>query len=297
VGGNFPICAPFNGAQNEQSATVAFDGTNFLVTWFNVIADSQNIAYGAFVSPSGAVGTPFAIGQTISADRNPLYTVFNGSNYFVVWNFDNPVWSVYGRFVTPSGTFPGNEFSIVTNENKSLPCLAFDGANYLLCWNVKNVNSGATNSDVQFQFLNAGGQPMGPQFTPFTAHGNEVPVIAVPIYDGKRFVSVATLSAGGITPTNNAGIYGAFIPASPTPPADVEHHESKQERGEVEQFRLHRHRHGEGQCRRGRCVGRLERRGLATRHDDQQLDELDGTDQPHSRNERPPGLCSGHQRQ
>jgi len=223
IGGNFLICAPANG-QDEKGASAAFDGTNFLVVWqYNSTSGgNHNVAYGVFISPSGALGTPFAIGQTVSPNREEICAVFNGTNYLVVWNFDsetggagNPVWNIYGRFVTPAGSFPGNEFPIVTNGNPIYPIPAFDGANYLLSW---NQNFGATNSNVYSQFLNASGQPMGPQFTPFSAQGSEVPLLAVPIYDGRRFVSVATLSAGGFSPTSNAGIYGAFIPASTAPP-------------------------------------------------------------------------------
>jgi hypothetical protein len=54
---------------------------------------------------------------------------------------------------------------------------------------------------------------VGPQFTPFSAQGNEEPLVATVIYDGKQFVSVATLSSD-----TNAGVYGAFIPGSTTPP-------------------------------------------------------------------------------
>lgn len=218
IGGNFLICAPADG-QYATSSSAAFDGTNFLVAWVNVISlYTNNVTYGVFVAPSGAVGTPFAISQSVSLEQDRLCAVFNGSNYLVIWNFENPdlgVHDLYGRFVTPSGTFPGNEFTIETNDNKSFPGLAFDGTNYLLSW---NVNGGTTNANVAFQFLNASGQPMGPQFTPFSAQGNEVPLISLPIYDGKRFVAVTSLSAGGFTPTNNAGIYGAFIPASTAPP-------------------------------------------------------------------------------
>jgi hypothetical protein len=218
IGGNFLICAPADG-QNGTSSSAAFDGTNFLVAWVNVISlYINNVTYGVFVSPSGAVGTPFAISQSVSLEQDPLSAVFNGSNYLVVWNFENPdlgIHDIYGRFVTPSGTFPGNEFTIETNDNKSFPGLAFDGTNYLLSW---DVNGGTTNANVVFQFLNASGQPMGPQFTPFSAQGNEVPLASLPIYDGKQFVAVTSLSAGGFTPTNNAGIYGVFIPASTAPP-------------------------------------------------------------------------------
>lgn len=79
--------------------------------------------------------------------------------------------------------------------------LAFDGANYLFC------------SGVQFEFLNLSGQPVGPQFMPFSPQGNDVPMAATVIYDGKQFGSVATL-----TSDTNAVVYGAFIPASTAPP-------------------------------------------------------------------------------
>ena len=221
IGGNFLIC-PLVIGQNSKGAAVASDGTNFLVIWqYSISGGNQdtNITYGVFVSSAGVVGSPFAIGQTFSAAPNPLYAVFNGTNYLVAYNSSaNPgdvAKPIYGRFVTPAGAFLGNEFVIVTNGNARVPALAFDGANYLLCW---NDNLTATNSTVQFQFLNASGQPAGPQFTPFTAQGSEVPLVAVPVFDGKQFVSVATLSAGGFTPTTNAGVYGAFIPASTARP-------------------------------------------------------------------------------
>jgi hypothetical protein len=231
LGGNMPVCEPVNG-QDEEGAAVAFDGANFLVVWPFCTTTDNYVTYGVFLSPAGTVGTPFAIGQTFSPTRPPNLAIFNGTNYLVVWGFDaetggagNPVWNIRGRFVTPSAAFPGDEFPIVTNGNPTYPGLAFDGANYLLCW---NVNFAATNSEVLFEFLNAGGQPMGPPFTPFQAQGGEVPLLANVIYDGNRFVSVATLSAGGMSPTtstnsagsytNNAGIYGVFLPASTTPP-------------------------------------------------------------------------------
>jgi hypothetical protein len=220
VGGSFMISAPVNG-QGAADASAAFDGTNFLVGWqLNTTSSGNNWAtYGVFISPSGFMGTPFAISQTVNPSARGAPTMlFNGTNYLVLWNYDsasaNPAtWNVYGRFATTSGTFSGNEFVIVTNASKS--SLAFDGAKYLLCW---NDNLGGSNSNLQFRFLNSSGQPTGLQFTPFTAQGTEMPLFASLLYDGKRFVSAATLSAGGgLANTNNVAIYGTFIPASTAP--------------------------------------------------------------------------------
>jgi hypothetical protein len=227
VGGNLFISAPVNG-KRSQGASAAFDGTNFLVVWQFSSATNHYVTYGVFISPGGVVGTPFAIGQTVSPTtiaRGDVGLRFNGTNYFVVWLFDseiggtgNPILNIYGRFVTPTGTFPGNEFAIVTDGNPQLLSgLAFDGANYLLCWNEGGIQS-PTNTSVPFQFLNLTGQPIGPQFTPFMAQGNEMPLLAPLLYDGRRFVSAGTLSTNGWSATNKAVIYGAFIPASTAPP-------------------------------------------------------------------------------
>jgi len=215
AGGNFVISPPVNG-QDEEGATVASDGTNFLVTWMFSSAAWNYTTYGVFISPSGTMGVPFPIGQTVSLERDPLCAAFNGSNYLVAWNFENPdlnIYDIYARLVTPSGTFPGNEFAIETNQSKTFPALAFDGSDFLLSWGV------SSRANVLFQFLNASGHPFGCQFTPFPAQGTQLPLLALPLFDGRRFVAVGTLSSGGLTPpAYGAGVYGVFIPSSTTPP-------------------------------------------------------------------------------
>jgi len=224
VGASFVVSSPTDG-QDEKGAAVDFDGTNFLVVWqHNSTAGGNHyVTYGVFISPSGSVGSPFAISETVSLDRNPLTVAFNGAEYLVVWNSDfqrdgvgMPLWNLYGRLVTPTGSFLGDEFTVVTNGNPTFPGLAFDGANYLLDWNQGGLFS--PSASVQARFLNSSGQPAGPQFTPFDPQHGQVPLLAPLLYDGRRFVSSATLSSSGWLATNNAGIYGRFIPASSSPP-------------------------------------------------------------------------------
>lgn len=125
----------------------------------------------------------------------------------------SPVRNVYGRFVTPSGTFPGNEFAIVTNGNPNLATgLAFDGANYLLCW---SENFGATNSNVKVQFLNQNGQAAGTAFTPFTTQGTNPPMFAGLRFDGTQYFAVASLA---LDPNTSAEMWGLFIPSSSARP-------------------------------------------------------------------------------
>ena len=217
--------------QNGNSAAALFGKTSYLVVWQsnNGSVGGINKTYGEFASSGGAAGSPFQISQTTSLDQNPLAVGFDGTNYLVIWNVDTnltsgggPVWSLYGRLVSPTGTFPGNE--LVLNTNQALfPSLAFDGANYLFGW---SYNLDTTNADknVFFQFLNRSASPIGPAFTIFQPQGTNRPLAGGIFFEGSEFVvgaSVGVLQVAGNGSINgflNVQAYGAFIPASTTSP-------------------------------------------------------------------------------
>jgi hypothetical protein len=207
--------------------TVAFDGSNFLVVWQKRTSapQEQYDTDGVFISPAGSKGTPFVISQTTSARYNPLSLVFNGTNYLVAWNRDVGAgypapsnFDIYGRFVSPGGSFPGNEIALVTGTNdQGFPCLAFDRANYLLSW--REGSPASTNGAVKFQLFNAAAQPIGPPFTPFAWQGTNYPLWAAALFDGTRFVAIATLG-NVITDFSFASgdVYSTAIPKSTAPP-------------------------------------------------------------------------------
>ncbi|PYI87839.1 MAG: hypothetical protein DME26_04875, partial [Verrucomicrobia bacterium] len=212
-----------------QEASVAFDGTNFLVAWQKRTSAQQEQydTLGMFISPSGTKGPPFVISQTTSARHNPLNLLFNGTHYFVTWNKDvgpgfpsSSDFDIYGRFVSPTGSFPGNEIALVTGtRDQVLPGVAFDGASYLLSWTDGGFVS--TNPVAKFQFLNPAAQAIGPQFMPFAPQGTNSPVLAGSLFDGSRFAVVATLANVGTNFTFFSGdVYGTFITpiSAPMPP-------------------------------------------------------------------------------
>jgi hypothetical protein len=213
---------------NAPSAAVTFGTTNYLVVWQsqNGSIGNTNQAYGEFVSRSGATGSAFQIGQTSSMDGNTvdgLVVAFGGTNYLALWNLvstpgnGGPTtnWQIYGRIVSQTGTFPGNEIALLTNGDDAGPSLAFDGANYLL---THGSYSNTTNSarNLYCQFLDPSANLVGAQFTPFTAQGTNRPLFAFNgiLFDGTRFVVAGSLGTVQI----NSEVFGAFISASTTPP-------------------------------------------------------------------------------
>ena len=124
-------------ASHQCAATIASDGTNYLVVW----EDSRNgdDIYGARVSPSGVVLDPDGLAISTAAGGQGLpAVVFGGTNYLVVWE-DRRSGSypdIRGARISPSGVVldsAGIAISTAADEQR-FPAVAFDGTNSLVVW-------------------------------------------------------------------------------------------------------------------------------------------------------------------
>jgi hypothetical protein len=215
-----PIISITSGTNPELTPVVTFGKTNYLVVWNDV--SSGNID-GEFISTNGTQGSAFVISQTTTPSYNPLCAAFDGTNFFVVWNKDigveSTIWNLYGRVVSSTGTFPGNEMAMVADSNFPVfPSIGFDGANYLLAWLARS------SSQIQFQFFNAAASPVGPEFNLFSPQGTNTPVFGGVYFDGSRFEITAVVGGAtgngpsGIDFTSGSGTWGTFCSKSTTPP-------------------------------------------------------------------------------
>ena len=134
-----PSGIPISTTPNDQgSAGLAFDGTNYLVTWQDRREDPAEDIWGARVSPNGTVLDPagFPIGVAAQYQWAPD-VAFDGSNFFVSWT-DRRIgsWDIYGARVTPGGSVldPGGIPISTAPEFQVYPALAFGGADYLVVW-------------------------------------------------------------------------------------------------------------------------------------------------------------------
>ena len=131
---------------------------------------------------------------------------FDGSNFLVVWqDWRDGDSSIYGTRVTPAGTVLDPSGFLVSQAagSQGLPAVAFDGANFLVVW---QVSFGDSNSDICGSRVTPAGMVIDSSDVIISgAVGNqEAPAVG---FDGTNFLVTWQDFRGGLT----SDIYGARV--------------------------------------------------------------------------------------
>ena len=130
------------GTGDQEYPALAFDGTNFLVTWDDVTwtnsrSTSCDIS-GTRVTPAGVVLDPAGIAISTAAGFKWYPALaFDGENFLVVWQDDcGSTIDIYGARVTPAGVVLDSTGIAISTEawSQEIPGLAFDGESFLVVW-------------------------------------------------------------------------------------------------------------------------------------------------------------------
>lgn len=125
---DFPIQYSINDWEFRSNPVVAFDGSNYLVTYYSG-GWLQGI-YGKFVTPAGVpIGAEIVLSN---ADCHDPSVVFGDSRYLVLWESDT---DVFARFVETSGSVSDSILAIcVAADSQAHTSVEFDGLNYWVVW-------------------------------------------------------------------------------------------------------------------------------------------------------------------
>jgi hypothetical protein len=120
--------------QNQESPSVAFDGTNYFVVWRDCRADADGDIYGTKVNQAGVVINPSGIPicTSVNTSRAPSIT-FGCTNYLVVW--DDGI-SIFGARINLQGSVLDPQGFVIhmSTYGAGFPSVAFDDTNYLVVW-------------------------------------------------------------------------------------------------------------------------------------------------------------------
>ncbi|MBI5193676.1 MAG: hypothetical protein HZA08_09585 [Nitrospirae bacterium] len=160
-----------NSLNSEEGPLVAFDGSNYLVTYENNNGSASDI-YGRFVSTSGVPSlTNFPISTSLYNKYRPA-VYFNGTNYLVVWfDYRAGTSDIYGQILSKNGSLIGPEIPITTNAGSQLrPVIGFNGVNYLIIWwDDRN----GVDADIYGQMVSPSGALAGSEIPISTSVGNQ----------------------------------------------------------------------------------------------------------------------------
>lgn len=235
VGVPFAIATPTIGTKNNMGfRPVIFDGTNFLVAWFNFNSTTGNgdtaDMFGQFITPNGALlGSVIPISTAVHGQRFPALA-FDGANILAIWAdgrnqsaCDTSCYEsdVYGQFITKSGAsaagvLSGSNFLISagTLPRDNPVSIAFDGTNYLVTFVEETTLPNACpvtgcNWEAYGILVTKAGAPTGSRFVigNTTARAKMFPS---PNYLGTQYLVTWSDGMG----TTSASVKGQFVTTS-----------------------------------------------------------------------------------
>ena len=121
---------------SDRSYSLESNGSSIVFVWDGI--------YGILLDNDGSrIDREFLINTYTTNSQIDFDVASDGNNYLVSWssaNQDGSSWGVYGQLLNTSARRIGGEFRInsYTTSNQSLPELASDGKNYLVCWQSEN---------------------------------------------------------------------------------------------------------------------------------------------------------------
>jgi len=196
-----------NATNNQYGPKVAFGITSYLVVWEDLrdTATTGRNIYGSRVSTGGSVLNPSGIAiSTASSDQIFPSIAFDGTNYFVIWQFNV---NIYGSRVSTNGSVL-DLIAISTNPYyQEVPSVTFGGTCYLVVWH--DWRTFATSShDIYGCRVNTAGTVLEPNgiLISYYINAQNNPAVA---YDGTNYLVVWQDNRN-----YNLDIYGCRVNAS-----------------------------------------------------------------------------------
>jgi hypothetical protein len=182
--------------------SAAFDGANYFMVWGG--AGTNPGLHGRLISKSGAlVGSLLTMAPT---DISEFSVAYGGGQYLTCWSGGD---TVYGRLVTPAGTFSGASFAISGATSRAREnAAAFDGTNFLVVFN----GGGDYRPNIYGQFVSQAGGLVGGTFLVDGSPDPSDNPLGV-VFGGANYLVVWNDEVGGVD-TGAWDVFGRLVTTS-----------------------------------------------------------------------------------
>jgi hypothetical protein len=199
------VVSDASGAQ--ISPEVAFDGTNYLVVWYDSRGGVSYDIYGARVAQDGTVLNSAGIAISTASEHQYFPDVSSdGTNYMVVWQDErNGEFDIYGSRVGQDGIVndpAGIQISLAADE-QNRPSIDFDGTNYFVAWG--DYRSGSSN-DIYGSLITPDGTVLNGEGIPISTAADNQQMPSVSFGDTNYLVTWYDRRDG-----SNYDIFGARV--------------------------------------------------------------------------------------
>jgi len=163
--GSFLVC---DDPQDKENARIAFDGTNFMVVWFDWRPDTNQIfgsCYATRITPQGTVldKPAFRVAERVRGQIFPNI-IFDGTNYVVVWCSDSypankfRLTDVYLTRVATDGRVIDRQMIPVSTafEHQFGASIVYGDNKYLAVWNDSRFTRSGGNNALYARILDKG---------------------------------------------------------------------------------------------------------------------------------------------
>ena len=172
---------------SQMSPDVAFDGTNYLVVWYDSRGGSYDI-YGSRVAQDGTVLNSAGIAISVATGYQSQPDVsFDGTNFMVVWQDERSDTSdIYASRVDQDGIVLDPTGILVSGatDEQNYPFIDFDGTNYFVAW--YDQRTGIDN-DIYGTLLGTDGTVLNPSGIAISTAANDQNLSSVS-FDGTNYL-------------------------------------------------------------------------------------------------------------
>lgn len=189
-------------------ASMAFDGTNYLIAYVYHISWSQpNDLYVKFLRPDGATaGSEMVVASGNFHRDNPLSLMYDGSKYLLAYH-EQPIgtsgenFTLLARFIGKDGSLQP-VFTIRDSSFRPfLPMIAFGRNTYLITYTQR------VDGTFMGQWYTVEGHPIGSPFVILGSMPEQTPY-GIPIFANNNFLTIISRVGNNFS---NGDVYGKFL--------------------------------------------------------------------------------------